>query len=75
MPITSLSQLDPDKTYTYADYLTWQLKERVELIRGKLFPMSPAPNTHHQRIFRELTTFLTLHFRQNWSSIRYLKKR
>jgi Uma2 family endonuclease len=48
--ITDLSQLDTDKFYTYADYLLWQLSERVELIRGKIFPMSPAPNKRHQRI-------------------------
>lgn len=35
MPITSLAQLDLNKTYTYADYMKWQLKERVELLRGK----------------------------------------
>lgn len=65
MPITELSQLNPEKTYTYADYLTWRLRERVELIRGRLFPLSPAPNTTHQRIVRELTTPFTLHFRQH----------
>ena len=41
--ITSLDQLDVNGTYTYADYLKWQLEERVELIKGKLFKMSPAP--------------------------------
>lgn len=35
MPITSLAQLDLNKTYTYADYMKWQLKERVELLREK----------------------------------------
>jgi hypothetical protein len=30
MPITSLDQLDPNGTYTYADYLLWQFTERVE---------------------------------------------
>ncbi len=48
--ITKLSQLDLEGTYSYADYLKWQLKERVELMRGKIFPMSPAPNVKHQRI-------------------------
>lgn len=48
--ITSLDQLDFDKTYSYADYLKWQLKERVELIKGKIFKMSPAPARKHQRI-------------------------
>lgn len=48
--ITSLDQLDFDKTYSYADYLKWQLQERVELIKGKIFKMSPAPARRHQRI-------------------------
>lgn len=38
------------KTYTYADYLTWQFKERIEILKGKVFKMSPAPATKHQRI-------------------------
>ena len=36
--------------FTYADYLTWDFKERIELIRGRIFKMSPAPTTFHQRI-------------------------
>jgi Uma2 family endonuclease len=47
-PVTDLSQLDLSKTYTYADYLTWDLPERVELILGKIFRMSPAPTSRHQ---------------------------
>ena len=53
--ITDLSQLDPEGSYTYADYLMWQFQERVELIRGKLFRMSPAPSVLHQK----LATFFT----------------
>ena len=36
--------------YTYADYLKFEFDEMVELIRGKVFRMSPAPATDHQRI-------------------------
>jgi Uma2 family endonuclease len=46
--ITDINQLDLSRSYTYADYLTWQFDERVELIRGKVVRMSPAPNTSHQ---------------------------
>lgn len=49
MEITSLDQLDPTKEYTYADYLTWQFEQRVELIRGYISEMS-VPNRRHQRI-------------------------
>ncbi len=48
---------EPDYSYTnytYADYFKWQLKDRVELIKGKIFKMSPAPNVQHQRVSREL---------------------
>ena len=53
--ITSLSQLDPNGSYTYADYLKWQFKEQIELIKGKIMTMSPAPTSLHQRISMKLT--------------------
>lgn len=53
--ITELSQLDLNHSYTYADYLCWKFKERVEIIKGKIMEMSPAPNRLHQRISLKLT--------------------
>jgi Uma2 family endonuclease len=52
MPATVLdiNDLDLNKSYTFADYLTWQFQERIELIKGKIFKMSPAPSRYHQRI-------------------------
>jgi Uma2 family endonuclease len=41
--------------YTYADYLKWTIEERVELIKGKIFRMSPAPNPVHQQLSMELS--------------------
>jgi Uma2 family endonuclease len=52
--ITELSQLDLNATYSYADYLTWRLEETVELIKGKIMEMSPAPSLKHQRISRNM---------------------
>jgi Uma2 family endonuclease len=53
--ITRLDQLNEESfEYSYSDYMTWQFQERVELIMGKIFPMS-APNTPHQALSRELT--------------------
>ena len=52
--ITSLDQLDLDKTYTYADYLKWQFDECVELIKGKIVRMSPAPSSIHQDVSGKL---------------------
>lgn len=54
--ITRLDQLDPKGSYSYADYLVWQLKERVEIIKGKIMAMSPAPNRLHQDISLKLTS-------------------
>lgn len=52
--IDNISALDLNKLYTYADYLTWQLQERVELIKGRIFKMSPAPLRYHQEVSRNL---------------------
>jgi Uma2 family endonuclease len=52
--ITDISKLDLNGTYSYADYLLWHLEERLELIKGKIFKMSPAPNVAHQRISTQL---------------------
>ncbi len=60
--ITDINELDPDGIYTYADYLTWHFDEYVELFRGRLKRMSPAPKRKHQdiagNIFSELKSFL-----------------
>ncbi|MFT4092350.1 MAG: Uma2 family endonuclease [Niabella sp.] len=53
--VTNINELNPEGTYTYADYLMWQFKERVELIRGKISRMSPAPNLKHQKVSLSLT--------------------
>jgi Uma2 family endonuclease len=54
-----LSDLDLKKQYSYADYMGWKLEETVELIKGYIFPMAPAPNLSHQRVSMRLTkTFL-----------------
>jgi len=60
--ITQLSQLDLNKNYSYADYLTWQFDEAVELIKGKIMLMSPAPNVKHQSIVTDLGRVLSNYF-------------
>ncbi|MEM6965241.1 MAG: Uma2 family endonuclease [Bacteroidota bacterium] len=56
--IKDINQLDLSKRYTYADYLQWQFDEMVELIHGKIYKMSPAPNLEHQRVARRFLNFL-----------------
>ena len=61
MEITDINQLDLNKTYSYADYLTWKFTEMVELWRGKIVRMA-APIWQHQyvmgKIFKEMDNFL-----------------
>ena len=67
--ITELSQLDMNGTYSYADYLTWRLEESVELIKGKIMAMSPAPNRKHQSITGNLFLSLGTHFKRKSCSV------
>lgn len=60
--ITNIDQLDLNKTYTYADYLTWQFDEMVELIKGKVQRMSPAPLRRHQFVSNRLSYRITSYF-------------
>ncbi len=60
---TDISQIDLNATYTYADYLTWNFKERIELIMGKIFKMSPAPAMKHQRIASRMASQLYTSFK------------
>jgi len=39
-----------DKKWTYADYLNFDFEYMVELIKGQIFKMSPAPTSWHQMI-------------------------
>ena len=59
--ITSLSQLDANGVYSYLDYISWQFDQRVELIKGKIFPMA-APNRRHQIISRQFYGVFFSHF-------------
>ncbi len=48
--VQDINVLESEAIYSYADYLKWSFEERVELIKGKVFRMSPAPNRIHQKI-------------------------
>lgn len=52
--ITSIEQLDLTKAYTFQDYLSWKFHERVELLKGYIAKMSPAPTSKHQEISSNL---------------------
>lgn len=48
--LTKVEEPDPSLRYTYADYLKWNFEEQLELIRGKIYKMSPAPAPLHQQL-------------------------
>jgi Uma2 family endonuclease len=54
--------LTPRERFTYRHYRTWPDEERWELIEGRAFSMSAAPNRFHQtilgRLYLEFATFL-----------------
>ncbi len=54
--------VDYGMTYTYADYLKFDFEYMVELIRGKIFRMSPAPKIVHQNISMNLSRILSFFF-------------
>ena len=43
-----LSDLDFNKSYTYADYVKWTFEEEVELIKGYVFSISSVITNHQQ---------------------------
>ncbi|ATA73745.1 restriction endonuclease [Capnocytophaga sp. H4358] len=56
--VVNINELDINGVYTYADYLLWKFEERVELLKGKIFRMSPAPSVKHQKISMNLSISL-----------------
>ena len=52
--IHCFQDIDESLTYSYAHYLNWLFEERVELIKGKIFKMSPAPSRVHQEVYGEI---------------------
>ena len=60
--ITNIDQLDPiNGIYTYADYLMWKIKDRLELLKGKIFQMG-APSLTHQTVSMNFSRLLSNYF-------------
>ncbi len=69
-PVTSLADLDPDGTYSYADYLSWQFEELVELWRGKIMRRMGAPADRHQAAVGNLFLTFGNHLRRQRCQVR-----
>ncbi len=59
--ITRFEDLDLTRRYTYADYISWNFEERVELFRGWVSRMA-GPNMYHQKVSVDLTASLKMIF-------------
>jgi Uma2 family endonuclease len=57
--VSQFNDLDLSATYSYANYLKWTFNERLELIKGKIFKMSPAPARIHQKVSWEMSKELS----------------
>jgi hypothetical protein len=67
--VKNFADLDLSKQYSYSDYLLWQFSERVELIRGFVKKMSPAPSSNHQSISQNLNFIIFGYFRNHSGSV------
>lgn len=63
--IHRLEDIDLSGTYSYADYLKWDIEERLELIRGKIFSMSPAPGSYHQEVSAHVLSEIYFYLKNN----------
>ena len=63
--MTNIDDLDLNGTYTYADYMKWAFDETIEIIKGKVFRMFPAPNLRHQRVSMKLTIEFGSYFKKH----------
>ncbi|RZK26652.1 MAG: Uma2 family endonuclease [Hymenobacter sp.] len=70
MAITSINQLDPNGTYSYADYVTWQFTELVELLRGKIMRRMGAPTDQHQAVVGEFHLAFGSYLRRQTCQVR-----
>lgn len=61
-PIAEYAMLDLERFYTYWDYLKWSFLDRVELIKGKVVKMCPAPSRSHQLVVRVVNRYFDQYF-------------
>jgi Uma2 family endonuclease len=61
--VLAFEDIDLSLTYSYANYLNWFFDDRVELIKGKVSKMSPAPSTLHQEISANIFSVIHNHLK------------
>ncbi|MCP4216406.1 MAG: Uma2 family endonuclease [bacterium] len=60
-----LASINQTEKYTYADYLLWDDDRRWEIIHGRAYNMTPAPNSNHQLILMEIAFQLKAQLKKN----------
>ncbi len=68
--VTSFAQLDPEATYSYADYLSWKFTDWVELLRGKVVRRMSGPADPHQLVAGNFHGFLHYYLRRKRCQVR-----
>ncbi|RBQ02903.1 Uma2 family endonuclease [Pedobacter miscanthi] len=53
-PITMVNEVDFSAHYSYADYMRFEFEERLEIIKGRIFKMSPTPSRIHQGVLTNI---------------------
>lgn len=61
--ILKIEDLDLNKIYSYADYLSFKFNERIEILKGFIYKMSPAPSRKHQKFLRNITELFFISFK------------
>jgi Uma2 family endonuclease len=67
--VDNFSDLDLTKTYSYSDYLMFRFQERVEIIKGYILKMSPAPSRNHQTVSQNLNFKIYSYFSNHSCSV------
>ncbi|KQM77093.1 restriction endonuclease [Pedobacter sp. Leaf216] len=49
-PVKTVNEVDFSAQHSYADYMRFEFKDRLEIIKGYLFKMSSAPSRIHQKL-------------------------
>ena len=57
-----------NKLYTYTDYMSYSENERLEVIDGHIYAMSPTPSRIHQEIISYLVIEIGNHIKSNKGS-------
>lgn len=60
-----MDNIAKNNIYTYADYKNYTENERVELIEGQIYAMSPSPSRAHQKIIMEVSTIINNYIKSN----------